>query len=74
MLCSYHKKQKTKVTRKLWEALGMSVTLTVMMVFMHIQILKSYILDTSSSLYINYTSIKFCFVLFLNKGEEGFSQ
>lgn len=64
MLCSYHKKQKTKVTRKLWEALGISVTLTVMMVLVHIQILKSYILDTSSSLYINYTSIKFWFVLF----------
>lgn len=71
MLCSYHRKQKTKVTRKLWEALGMSVTLTVMMVLVHIQILKSYILDISSSLYINYTSIKF---FFFNKGEEGLSQ
>lgn len=55
-LCSYHKKQKAKVPRMLWEALGMSVTLTVMLLLVQ---------PNSQIIHIRYKQF-FVYQLYLN--------
>lgn len=55
-LCSYHKKQKAKVPRTLWEALGMSVTLTVMLLLVQ---------PNSQIIHIRYKQF-FVYQLYLN--------